>query len=96
MLAVDTLGTLAYKNTPTPLWVFLYLYEKAQKESYISYMAGAKELAAFLAPIEVPIIESPHKIPEMLYSYETRELSKVLKIDEDTIIHTALNIRDRL
>lgn len=38
----------------TPLWVFLYIYLKARKECIINYMEGAKALAEFLTPIEIP------------------------------------------
>ena len=60
-------------KTPTPLWVFLHLYNKASHECYISYMEGAKLLADYLAPIEIPIyFKDRPQLPDVLCSYKTQ------------------------
>jgi hypothetical protein len=64
-------------STPTSLDTYLYIYNYARIECYISYMAGAKALARYLAPIDIKEIHAT--VPDMLVSYELTELAKVLQ-----------------
>ncbi len=63
---------------PTSLAVFLYIYTHASYDCYIDHMAGAKALARYLAPIDIPVV-STIPVPDILVSYELQELAKVLK-----------------
>jgi len=75
----------------TPLWVYLYIYEKANHACYTPHMQGAKMLATFLSPIEAPVFPDTCKVPIMLGNYETQELEKILGIKEETIILSTIN-----
>ena len=74
---LEALGNLKASLAPTPLWVYLYLYTKADRECYLNYMEGAKALARWLGKIEMPhpILRS---IPKTFYNYETFELAKIV------------------
>jgi hypothetical protein len=63
---------------PTSLATYLTIYRKAQKVCYTEYMEGAKLLAEWLYPIELPA-NVPH-LPanNLLRSYETVSLATVL------------------
>jgi len=74
----ERLATLREKEAPTPLWVFLYIYHKAQYNCYIEGMAGARDLAKYLAPITIPAEYDTLATPHLLVNYETQELAKVL------------------
>lgn len=87
-------SAVSESKEPTPLWIFLYLYEKAPNDCYVGYMGGAKALAKFLAPIAIPQ-DLEFRAPNLLYSYETQELAKVLGTTQDIIIHTILDMMKR-
>lgn len=69
-------------NKSIPLWVFLYMYEKAEHECYIEYMRGAKALYRWLASedgIAFPIVSVENiKIPSSLQGYSSQELAKII------------------
>ena len=44
----DKLQALTDSNKATPLWVFLYIYSVAERDSYVDYMEGAKTLHSYL------------------------------------------------
>ena len=62
---------------PIPLSTYLYIYNHAQHEAYIDYMAGAKALVEYLTPIAIPKINI--EIPDILVSYDLQQLAKVLQ-----------------
>lgn len=62
---------------PTPLATFLYIYVHASHECYTDYMAGAKLLVKYLAPINIEKINT--EIPDMLVSYDLQQIAKVLQ-----------------
>ncbi len=70
---------------PTSLATFLYIYTHASHECYIDYMAGARVLASYLAPIDLCMDTHLDMdrvsliIPDLLVSYELMELAKVLQ-----------------
>ena len=73
----NNISSTSDDKTPTPLWVFLYICEKSDRAYYTEYMAGAKALAKYLAPIEIHPM--PQKSPpDMLRSYETQELARII------------------
>lgn len=85
----ERLAILRTNNTPIPLWVFLYIYSKAERECYTNYMAGAKILLAWLTddgkiPLDFQEKKYPEignknfKVPSLLRGYESLELSKIL------------------
>lgn len=80
-------------RTPTPLWAFIKIYEKASHTCYINYMEGAKLLAKYLAPIETPELDESYIVPDLLSSYETQELAKILNINQDIIIQSVIENR---
>ena len=82
---------LEVEKIATPLWVFLYLYEKANRECYIDRMEGARSLASYLSPIEIPTFPDTCKVPDILGNYETQELEKILGCSQDTIILSTIN-----
>ncbi len=65
-------------STSTPLWLFLYVYSKAQHLCYIDNMAGAKALYKYLSPIKLPENFSKNILPELLYSYELQQIEQLL------------------
>ena len=71
-------------KTPTPLWVYLEIVNKANTECYINYMQGARDLFNWLAPIDFQLALYPEaldpavKTPELLGSYYMNELVKIL------------------
>lgn len=77
--ANTSLSSPEHASIPTPLATFLYIYSLATYECYIDYMHGAKALAKFLAPIEIPAPRYDiRKYPNLLCSYTTNELSKII------------------
>jgi len=64
----------------TPLWVFLYLYEKSERECYIEYMRGAKALYKFISPIAFPDYSAREleKVPTGLQGYTSQELARAI------------------
>ena len=62
----------------TPLATYLTLYRKSREASYINYMEGAKLLAKWLEPIELP--EHIPALPPstLLGSYEFTALATIL------------------
>lgn len=73
------LAALKHSVTPTPLRTFLALVNKADKECYVDYMAGAKALYTFLAPIDIPDYNSQlYVVPPVLQGYYLWELAKIL------------------
>lgn len=73
-----------------PLHVFLQLYTKANiVDIGINYMEGTKRLVEWLAPIKLPVNESP-LIPEQLCTWETAEMARLLNVDYRTIISCIL------
>ena len=73
---ITALAAFKAARVPTALATYMCLYEKSQHECYIDYLEGAEALAAYLRPIEVPVM-SP-TAPRMLRSYEMYELAKIL------------------
>ena len=69
-------------TTPTPLACYLYIYNHSFSECYVNYMEGAKILAKYLAPIDIPIATTT--IPNIFVSYELVELARVLLPHTDT------------
>jgi len=63
-----------------PLWVFLYMYQKANHECYIEYMRGAKALANWLGELDFPSYEEKelNSIPSLLQGYESNQLARIL------------------
>lgn len=77
----DRLAALKAQEVETPLWVFLYLYLKARRESYTDYMEGAKALYEFLKPIKFPSnlrVDTINLPPLYRGSYEAMEMIKIL------------------
>ena len=79
----EQLAELQAIHSPTPLWVFLHIYEKAHRECYINYMRGAVALHNYLTnnreiPLEIPQYESLLTIPRILGSYEVELLAKII------------------
>lgn len=76
--------TVSDNKTPTPLWVYLYIYTRASGICYMNYMEGAKLLYKYLSPIELPIdkfaaIEDEHcPVPTLLSGYDSWELAKII------------------
>lgn len=77
----DTKSDLA--ATPTPLWVFVEIYSKANRECYLNYMSGAKILEEWLTTPDTPLVlseelaDNSKRFPTFLCSYEFYELNKV-------------------
>lgn len=68
-----------------PLITYLTLYAKSRRASYINYMEGAKALYFWLAPLEI-ILPKVYSYPDLLRSYESKELAKIIAPDvEDNI-----------
>jgi len=79
-------------NNPTPLSVYLTIYNKARDISgtingdcYKNYMEGAKLLRDWLAPIDLAEVElsacrplSARSIPAIVHSYEVHKIADVL------------------
>lgn len=66
---------------PTSLATYLCIYNKAGKECFLDYMAGAKALLKYLGPIVIPDIPEellPSYMPGMFHAYEVTALSDVL------------------
>ncbi len=83
---------LRLSQTPTPLWVVLYIYTTATRECYMNYMEGLIELVSYLSPIELPTTTNVKQAPQALCSYETQELAKHLGTTQDVIINTLLEL----
>lgn len=70
-------------NAPTPLATYLVIYNKSG-EGYTNYMQGAKALATYLAPIDIPDVSNipegrlPKYIPDLINSYALDRLVRVL------------------
>ena len=66
-------------KTPTPLWVFLYIYNSANSECYINYMDGAEKLVRYLSPIEMPVLPlTSLPLPRIVLGYELTALAQLL------------------
>lgn len=76
-------------TTPSTLATYLLLYSKADRECYIEYMRGAKDLLAWLTnngsvPLDLqldkyPRMEDPNfQVPSLLGGYESGELARIL------------------
>ena len=65
-------------NNPTSLNTFLYIYIRTEAESYPDYLRGARALAAWLAPIDIPDIPAELKVANIHMGYTTNELAKIL------------------
>ena len=82
--ANEKLELLKLAQTPTPLWVLLYIYSKARDICYPMYLDGAEALHNWLTsdrtvPLELPDIPTDYTLPHLLEAnYEQRELSKVI------------------
>ena len=67
-------------TTPTSLETFVRLYNKAGKECFLDYMAGAKALYKYLSPVEIP--DSHPRVKYTSYGlynmYTTIELTYVI------------------
>jgi len=87
---LEALGNLKASLAPTPLWVYLYIYTKADRECYLNYMEGAKALARWLGKIEVPADTSDIEIPSLLCNYETQELEAITGASQDIIVSTLI------
>ncbi len=92
MTSLSKLQALKLSKTPSPLWLFLTIYSKAQHECYINYNEGAKVLYSWLTsdgtiPLDYQIDKYPEiantsfKVPALLQGYESSELSKILASD---------------
>lgn len=86
---LSPLQELKISRQPTPLWVLLYLYSKAEHDCYIDYMAGARDLLYYLTangtvPLDLqeelyPEINDPEfKVPGLLLSYPSDRLSGMI------------------
>lgn len=83
------LAALRERDTPTPLWLFLYIYSMTSRECSIGYHAGSKVLISYLtAGGTVPLDYQTEKYPEilnknfivprLLSGYDSSELAKAL------------------
>jgi len=88
--------------SPTPVWLPLYLYCKAERECYINHMEGFKALVSWLIKdsficydLEKP--GEPVEIPPLFYGYTFQEVSKHLIIPVDNLyIEMLENVIPRL
>jgi hypothetical protein len=75
----------AIQRKPFPLWALLALQHKSRSaDTYVEHMAGFKELAAWLAPIEIP----PHKpfsIPKLHVNYELNQIAVILNVHPSVV-----------
>jgi len=78
-----------YYNTPFPLYALLIIYSKANHECYIDYMLGFKLLNIWLSPIVAPT-GKVYEYGDILNNYEINEISDILNIPNDMIIHTLI------
>lgn len=87
-LEVASIAATDEDKTPFPLWALLVIYEKANQECYINYMEGFKLLVNWLSPIAYPNHRDSdyYAASNILRSYESRELSRILNIPEDVLI----------
>ena len=60
----------------TSLKDFLHIYTASSHECYVDYMAGARALHKYLAPVFVPY--TGNSVPQLLMNYELTELAKIL------------------
>ncbi len=69
---------------PTPLATYLHILARADTECYIDYLAGARALAAYLAPLELPVSTYPeitdnsYNYTALLGGYYIQELARML------------------
>ena len=71
---------IAADTIPTPLATYMHIYISACNSCYMNYMLGARMLARYLAPIDIPAPTiATSAIPDMLVSYELQEIAKILK-----------------
>lgn len=81
---ISPLERIKLTNSPSPLSLYLSLYNKAAKECYIDNMQGARLLKNWLGKIEYPIEKYPQilasdfSIPHLLESYEMQQLAMIL------------------
>ena len=73
---ISKIEELRRQIRPTPLSVFLEIYNKARHESYIDYMYGAKLLYTWLSPIDIPNTSEIDSI--IIHNYEINELATIL------------------
>ena len=87
-LEADSLTAIDEDKTPFPLWALLVIYEKANHECYINYMEGFKALVNWLSPIAYPNHRGSgyYATSNILRSYESRELARILNMPEDILI----------
>jgi hypothetical protein len=72
---------------PFPLKALLYLYETGSSyDLCANYMEGFKLLVQWLQPIEQAQMLQKTKIPKLLGNYESREIAKILAIDEHILL----------
>lgn len=72
-------------KTPTPLSAFLRIYLKAEHECYIDYMRGARLLADYLSPIEIPATTPFPHVPQLFRTYDIAELAAHLATDRNDL-----------
>lgn len=80
---LDRLASIRAKAAtvaPTPLHLYLSIYLKAGRESYIDHMHGARALYHHLKPIALPTDVPPisPRLMDALSGYETLELAKIV------------------
>ena len=66
------------ESKPTSLADLLFMYSKAEDLCYVDFMEGAKALVTFMAPIEIPVISSRIRLPELLGGYAASELATII------------------
>ena len=68
---------------PTSLETYIRLYNKCGRECYLNYMAGAKALAAYLAPIHIPsetdiTFSKTLRKTALIHGYEVQQLAFII------------------
>jgi hypothetical protein len=75
-MSADAIAAFKLARSPSPLAMYMTVYLQANRECYLDYMLGARALANYLQPINVPVVTTT--VPLMLRSYELHELAKAL------------------
>ena len=71
-------------NSPSPLYLFLMIYTKADRECRINYDEGTKILADWLAPLDYQedlypeIADRDFPLPMLLCGYESSEVANII------------------
>ena len=73
----------------TPLWVLLFIHEKARRACGIDYNKGLTILIKWLGLIAIPK-ETDIKYPDVLVGWDTVKLSQLLDTSTTVIVHCAL------